>query len=635
MIVVRLILTALLCAIILNACASQTASFREEALTDAFPEVRSIVFVGNEKFGDARLRKAMATQQRPLLSPWKRGSDYNPSAVEADLLRLQKYYFDRGYLDVRASVAKVEKDEAGNTVRLHVRIEEGEVTVVREVDIRVEGPMPPELPSAEALRNGLPLRVNEPITKAAFDASRDKVLLSLQRAGYARATVQPHTEVDRRTHEAFVRYTLEAGEPTAFGQVTIKGAANVKPEAIRRRLTFQPGDIYSPGEVADSQAAIYDLGMFRAVTPRSLNPEAAGEPLDIEFEVSERKPRSFEVGLGLSTVERFRVQVGWTFRNIFGGAQHLSLSGKASSLGTAFQTRLHLPHLVTPHTRFTQTAFVDSQEEINTDPLGLTDRIFVVEDAQPAFDVLRYGAESRVDHQFGRTFGAALGVELSSNTFSHVDPLVIRELGSEVAVDHFLFTQFAELTWNTSDRAINATRGFLTVFRAEHSATGILSDFDFVKAAIEGRRYLPLWRRTTLAARLRLGVVQPYGDSEVVPFNVRFYAGGPGSIRGFAPNRVGPLAADNAPLGGLSLIEGSMELRFSVVGELGGVLFVDFGQVFESSLEYHLEELRYAIGPGIRYNTPIGPVRFDVGFIIDRRPDEPFGRIELSILQAF
>ena len=108
MIVARHTLAALLCAIMLNACTSQQASLRQEELASAFPEVRQIVFLGNEKFGDARLRQAMATQQRPLLSPWKRASDYNPSAVDADLLRLQKYYFDRGYLDVRATVAEVE-----------------------------------------------------------------------------------------------------------------------------------------------------------------------------------------------------------------------------------------------------------------------------------------------------------------------------------------------------------------------------------------------------------------------------------------------------------------------------------------------------------------------------------------------
>ena len=631
----RYTLVLVLHVVMLSACASPKAPFPETEPPSAFPEVRRIVFLDNKKFGSARLRNAMATQQRPLLSPWKRGSDYNPATVDDDLLRLQKYYFDRGYLDVRATLVKVEQNEANNTVQLQIRIEEGEVTVVREVEVKVQDPAPPELPPVETLRNDLPLRVDKPITKAAFDASRARLLLALQRAGYARAKVHPRTEVDRETHEAFLTYTLESGERTAFGRVAIQGAENVKAKAIRRRLTFQPGQIYSPTELTDSQAAIYDLGMFRTVTHRSLNLEATDAPLDIEFELSERQPRSFEIGLGLSTVEQFRLQAKWTFRNVFGGAEHLSLAGKISSPGLAFETRFHLPHFVTRRTRFTQTVFVDSQKEISTDPLGLTDRILEIEDAQPAFDVLRYGGESRVDHQFTKAFGGSAGIELSVNAFSNVDPDAIRRLDPEVARDHFLFTQFAELTWNTSNSAINATRGFIALLRTEHSATGLLSEFDFVKTSIEGRHYLPLWRRVTFAARLKLGFLQLYGDSEVAPFNVRFFAGGPGSIRGFAVNRVGPLTDGNAPLGGRSLIEGSAELRFPFIGDLGGVLFVDFGQVFESSLVYHLDQLRYAVGPGIRYDTPIGPLRFDVGFITDRRPDEPFGRVELSIIQAF
>ena len=631
----RYTLVLVLHVVMLSACASPKAPFPETEPPSAFPEVRRIVFLDNKKFGSARLRNAMATQQRPLLSPWKRGSDYNPATVEDDLLRLQKYYFDHGYLDVRATLVKVEQYEANNTVQLHIRIEEGEVTVVREVEVKVQDPAPPELPPVETLRNDLPLRVDKPITKAAFDTSRAGLLLALQRAGYARAKVHPRTEVDRKTHEAFLTYTLESGERTLFGQVSIQGAENVTVKAIRRRLTFQAGHIYSPTELTDSQAAIYDLGMFRSVTHRSLNLEATDAPLDIEFEVSERMPRSFEIGLGLSTVEQFRLQAKWTFRNVFGGAEHLSLAGKISSPGLAFETRFHLPHFVTRRARFTQTVFVDSQKEINTDPLGLTDRILEIDDAQPAFDILRYGGESRVDHQFTRAFGGSAGIELSANAFSNVDPDAIRGLDPEVAIDHVLFTQFAELTWNTSNSAINATRGFIALLRTEHSATGLLSEFDFVKASIEGRHYLPLWRRVTFAARLKLGFLQLYGDSQVAPFNVRFFAGGPGSIRGFAVNRVGPLTDGNAPLGGRSLIEGSAELRFPFIGDLGGVLFVDFGQVFEPSLVYHLDQLRYAVGPGIRYDTPIGPLRFDVGFITDRRPDEPFGRVELSIIQAF
>ena len=631
----RYTLMLVLHVVMLSACASQQAPLPEIEPPSAFPEVRKIVFVGNKKFADARLRKAMATQHRSLLSPWKPGSDFNAATVDEDLLRLQKYYFDRGYLDVRATLVRVEENEANNTVQLHLRIDEGEVTVVREVEVKVQGPVPPELPSLETLRDGLPLRVDNPITKAAFDASRARLLLALQRAGYARAKVHPRTEVDREAHEAFVAFTLEAGRSTVFGQAVIQGAEKVSAEAIRRRLTFQPGQIYSPSEVTDSQAAIYDLGMFRTVTHRSLNLEGTDAPLDVQFEVRERRARSFEIGVGFDTVEQFRLQARWTFRNVFGGAEHLSLAGKISSPGLAFETRFHLPHFLTRRARFTQIVFVDNQKEFNTDPLGLTGRLLEIDDAQPAFDVLRYGGESRVDHQFSKVLGGSAGIELSANIFSNVDPDAIRGLPPEVAVDHLLFTQFVELEWNTSDSAVSATRGFLVLLRTEHSTTDLLSEFDFVKASIEGRHYLPLWPRVTFAARLKLGFIRPYGDSEVVPFNVRFFAGGPGSIRGFAVNRVGPRAGGNVPLGGHSLIEGGTELRFPFIGDLGGVLFVDFGQVFESSLVYQPDQLRYAIGPGLRYETPIGPLRFDVGFITDRRPDEPFGRVEISIIQAF
>ena len=138
------------------------------------PEVRkSILSVTKIRHANCAV---MATQERSFFSPWTRGSDYNPSAVDADLLRLQKFYFDRGYLDVRAAVAKVEGNDAGNAVQLHITIEEGEITMVREVVVRVKGPMPPGSPSADTLKNDLPLRADEPITRQ-LRSSRDQLLL--------------------------------------------------------------------------------------------------------------------------------------------------------------------------------------------------------------------------------------------------------------------------------------------------------------------------------------------------------------------------------------------------------------------------------------------------------------------------
>src|SRR5262249_24405960 len=182
---------------------------------------------------------------------------------------------------------------------------------------------------------------------------------------------------------------------------------------------------------------------------------------------------------------------------------------------------------------------------------------------------------------------------------------------------------------------LNPSHGTVLRGRLEHANTALVSDFSFVKLVLEGRHYVPLWGPFLLATRLKLGGIEPYGASTDVPFNVRFFAGGPGSVRGFQLNRLGPVNADGDPIGGLSLMEGSAELRFPLFGDFGAVLFLDFGNVFRPPFTYPLGDLLYAVGPVRRYNTPVGPLRLDVGIIVDRRQGENCGRIELSIGQAF
>jgi outer membrane protein assembly complex protein YaeT len=595
--------------------------------------VRQITFRGNTQFSSRELRKAMVTQQRPLLPPWKRGEQYNPPTLQTDLQRVKKFYFDRGFLDTSVRLENVQEDEKTQAVRLEIVIEEGMPTLVTEV--RLTGTVPAELPSAQRLREALPLRPGARLTKAAFDQSKALLLKRLQDAGYARAQVVPQTEVDTEVHTATVIFALSSGSRTTFGHVTIQGAQQVQEKAIRRKLTFREGQLYSAQELTTSADAIYELGMFQAVTPRALNMEDADAPLDIEMDVRERKPHTVQVGVGYSSVERFRLQAEWTHRNLFGGAQRLTLTGKISSVEQAFETRLRLPYFLERRTLFTQTFFVHNEQEINTDPSGLSDTLFSVEDTQPAFDLFRVGGESRIGHQFTRTLSGFAGLELSLNNFYNVNTSALTAAQSELAKDNLLLIQFVEIRWDTSDHPLNPRRGLLLRGKVEHASTTLLSDVSFAKLTLEARHYQRLWWQVILATRLEIGGIQPYGDTVDVPFNVRFFSGGPGSVRGFTVNRLGPLDTQGDPIGGNSLLEGSLELRFPLFGAFGGALFVDFGNVFSEAFTYQLDNLRYTVGPGVRYNTPIGPIRLDVGFIVDRRPGEKFGRIELSIGQAF
>jgi outer membrane protein assembly complex protein YaeT len=546
------------------------------------------------------------------------------------MLRLQKYYFDRGFLQAEAEAPEdqIERDVKRNQVRITVAIQEGKPTVVQGIQL---AGIPDTLPSEANLLSKLPLRTGKRIAKADFDSSKSQLLQLMQNQGYARARVIPRTTVDMTTHQAEVTFTLEPGEKTPMGQITLSGHKLVHEQAIRRQLEIRTGDLYNPGKIENSTDNVYGMGMFRAVTPRPANLDAEGNPpLDLGFEMRERKPRTLLFGPGASSIQRFRLLMSWTHRNIFDNAESLTLTGIFGSFEQEAKAELHFPFFLIRRTSFTQTWFVRNEEEINTDPFGLLDALFNIEDPQPDFDLFKIGGVSRVTHRFTKTLSLAFGVELSYHDFRNVSTT-----STEDTDDNLLFLQFALLRFDTSNSLLNPTRGVVLQGRFAHSTASLLSDDNFVKLEFEGRHYLPLWWRMIFATRLVLGSLQPYGGTDELPQNIRFFAGGPGSVRGFVINRLGPLDDKGDPRGGNSLIEGSFELRFPITASVWGALFLDYGNVFRDSFTYHLADLRYAAGPGIRYLTAIGPIRFDIGLIIDRRSGEDLGRVDFSIGQAF
>jgi outer membrane protein assembly complex protein YaeT len=602
----------------------------EPVPTLPLPEVKSITFTGNTQFSSGTLLGAMASKPRPRLQFWKRGEPYNPPTLQEDLLRIRKYYFDRGFLETTADVTEVQENPEENTVAIAIAIEEGAPTQVAEV--RLTGTVPPELPPVQKLIAELPLQAGQRLNKAAFDQSQEGLLTRLHDVTYARAQVIPNTTVDREAHTAVVTYELRPGSPTTFGRITIEGAEQVDEHAIRRQLRIRPGDPYQISDLEDSVDAVYGLGVFQAVTPRVLNPDEQGAPMDVEITVRERRPRSVTLGFGFSTVEQFRGEAQWTHRNLWGNAEQLNFSAKASSIQQAAEARFFLPYILTRRTSFTQTAFARNQPRIDDDLLGFGDTFFGIQDTRPRYSALSVGTESRLRRDFTRRLSASGGVELSRHVFSDVDPDLI---GTGVAEDNTLFIQFAEVKWDTSDSLLNPTRGVVLRGELDHSTSAVISTESFFKLLLEARHYYPIREKLILASRLAIGGIKPYAGSETVPSNVRFLAGGPGSVRGFAPNRVGPLDIEGRPIGGDSLLVGSVEMRFPISGDLGGVVFVDAGNVYSSSPGYDLGDLRVGVGPGIRYNTPVGPFRLDFGIAVNPRAGDAFGRLDFSIGQAF
>ncbi|MGH8658242.1 MAG: BamA/TamA family outer membrane protein [Gammaproteobacteria bacterium] len=199
----------------------------------------------------------------------------------------------------------------------------------------------------------------------------------------------------------------------------------------------------------------------------------------------------------------------------------------------------------------------------------------------------------------------------------------------------FLLGPSFGLLWDTADDPFDPKQGKVVSLVAEQAGTIWGGDFSYFKVTLEGKKYQRIAAETVLAARLKIGIADTLDESQDFPLWERFYSGGERGVRGYGRRRLGPISAANDPLGGLSLVEGSIELRRPLWNELTGALFVDFGQVSLDSFDPPFDDLKFSLGAGIAYTTPLGPLRLDIGFPIDPPTGDQAWQIHFSIGQFF
>lgn len=226
------------------------------------------------------------------------------------------------------------------------------------------------------------------------------------------------------------------------------------------------------------------------------------------------------------------------------------------------------------------------------------------------------------------------GYRLEHDHFSQVDHATINALGG-VEKKGLISGPRLGLAWNTTDNLLNPRRGEILNFNADQAGAPWGGRYRFYHLVGEGKKYWSIGWETIFATRLKLGFVNAIGAEENLPLSERLYAGGEKSVRGYGRRKLGPRSAANDPIGGLSLFEGSLELRRPIWQALGGALFVDFGQVSRRAFDLPLTNVKFAAGYGLSYATPVGPVRVDIGFPFSPpRGDQAF-QVHFSIGAAF
>lgn len=481
-----------------------------------------------------------------------------------------------------------------SSVAIDVAVDPGPQYIVSSLDLvsnlETDAPMRPLVN-----RSILPLQPGDPARAVSVLNTEGFIVNRIEQRGYPFAAVpQRRAVVDLTAHTMALTFEGVSGPEATMGPVTIQGEERTNPEFLQNRVPYQPGDPYRPQELADLRERFSDLGVFSVVDVEPADALNEEGQLPVTVTVQERPPRFVGFGASYATSEGISANAYWGHRNLFGNAEQLRISGEVGNI---------LENAVNDYSynlgfSFTKPDFLRVEQNLNVSLVGLRE-------VDPAYLREAIQGTVSVDRPITDEITASLGLSIEQSRVTQDD----------VTDNYFLVSLPATLNWDASDDLLDPHEGFRLGLDFRPFPAFLGSSSDFYITRVDGSIYEDFGSdgEFVLAARGALGFI--FGDSNAaIPANYRFYAGGGGSIRGYEFQSVGPTDAFGDPIGGRSLVEGSLELRWRFAGDFGVVPFVDFGQVYESSYPDFQEDLQFGAGIGIRYYTSFGPVRFDVAF---------------------
>ncbi len=601
----------------LAALAPAMAAAEGEAVT-----VRGIEWEGVSAISRKELAGHIFSQA-PSWKPWKPKPEFFEGVLERDERRIAALYRRHGYYHAKVR-HELDWGRRRRRVRITFHVDEGEPVRVAAFEVDLAPPLDEEV-GRERMLVDLPLGVGDIFALRRYGAAKQEILARLANAGFPRAAIQGGAEVDAASREASVRWSVAPGPRVHFGAVEVSGLNAVAEPLVRREVTLEPGERFSLDALRETREGIYGLGLFRAVVvqPRPEEGEAgpdgqlpAEQTWPVDVQLTERPLRSIRVGLGWGTEDRFRGRLSWLHRNFLGGARRLELALRHSSLLSAFDAGLDQPR------------FLDPLLSLGTD-------LSLRREREPAYDADRLLTRVELARPLNPRWRARLAHQFEWNDVEDAAD----ETGAVLEDPEGAFVlSFFELGLrrSTLDVPLDPKRGTWLDFSVEPSSPAIGSSASYLRLLAEGRGFLPLGPGV-LASRLRIGVIDPFAETspDEVPIVKRFFSGGSTTVRGFEYQRLGPLDVDDAPLGGTSLLEASLEWRFPVWRELGGVVFVDAGQVALEPWTWRLHDVFYSAGVGLRYRTPVGPLRLDFGQLLNAPDQVKRSRIHVSVGHSF
>lgn len=568
--------------------------------------IRRIDFVGNKVFSDKELRKNVRTKKKSALSFLTSSGKYNEDQLKQDALMLTFFYLNHGYLKVKVQQPDVSISKDKRFLFITFQVTEG-----KQYKIGSFGMSGDILTTKDELMRDLKTKPGDIYNQRNLEEDLQLLSDKYGDEGYAYANIVPQTVPNDETLTADINLAIEKGKRITIERINITGNTTTRDKVIRREMKLKEDDRYSERLLRESRMRLMQLGYFEEVnfaTPRG----SRDDTMEIDITVKEKPTGSFNIGAGFSSIEHFIFTASVSKENFFGYGISGMVSAELSKKRQFFMLSARDPY------------FLDSQWIVG------------MEGYRNSYDYLDFkrvatGGSLSIGHRFFDNWTAELGYlgeEVQLSNFSYAVPQMFRTNASGL-------TSALNLTIlrDTRDNRIVPRQGTFMNLTNEVSGAKLGGDNDFYRVNYRFMAYEPVFKKKLVFKQFaRIGYIDSLND-QPVPLFERFFAGGPNSLRGYYPNNVGPTiripSSPSGPedyfvYGGNKLLIFIGEIEYWVYDPAGIslVAFFDAGNAYAENENYSVKNLRMDYGFGLRWNSPMGPMRFEWGIPINPRPND-------------
>ena len=582
-------------------------------------KIRSINIVGSQAFGESALLELFVLRTPGWLTWYTKHDQYSKPKLSADLETLKSFYQDRGYIDFSVESTQVSITPDKRDIYITVNVNEGEKYSVSGVQLGGQMLVP-----ADELQKLVRVKAGDVFSRQRLTETTKAITDRLGNDGYAFANASVIPQIDKAARTVALTILIDPGRRVYVRRINVAGNTRTRDEVMRREMRQLEGSYYDASKIQLSKSRIDRTQYFKDVNVETAPVAESADQIDVNFTVEEKPTGSILLGAGYSTVDKVVISGSISQSNIFGSGKFVSAQVNTGKVNRTYALSYLNPYFTVDGV---SQGFDAYSRKVNASSLVV---------GPYRTDTL--GGGMKFGYPLSETDGVNFGLiaeNVKLGVFSN-SPLTYQNFAALFGTKYTYGAGTVNWGRDRRDSAILTTSGTLTRAGLELAQ----GDIQYYRAGFTEQWFHPLSRTTTLALSGDLGYIHGLGG-KAVPFFKNYYAGGPGSVRGYRAFSLGPQDAVTNALGGTRRITGSAELLFPVPGAQGDkslrlTTFIDAGQVYGVSQKVDLGELRYSAGVGLAWNSPFGPLKVSFANPLNRKKgfDRP-ERLQINVGTLF